>query len=205
MYLQYQEHQYCEYNSNIINNRKHNIKANLMQQQQQQQRDKTPLCNRPGETRSGGLFYPPWWNFDLPGTWWFFKNSLVNFIPPWCKILVSLVRRAPLQKKSRVWNSVLVSVISKLFKGSGITCGMLLYKMIAGLGSAQDQDQEIENYYGVFYLNTVGKLQSYFKRTVVTSLYIPVDNFDIQGKVGVESYSLRMRGIDDIIITDVCF
>ena len=82
---------------------------------------------------------------------------------------------------------------------------MLLYKMIAGLGSAQDQDQEIENYYGVFYLNTVGKLQSYFKRTVVTSLYIPVDNFDIQGKVGVESYSLRMRGIDDIIITDVCF
>ncbi|KAL9962475.1 hypothetical protein ACROYT_G031580 [Oculina patagonica] len=27
----------------------------------------TPLCNRPGETRPGGLFCPPWWNFDLPG------------------------------------------------------------------------------------------------------------------------------------------
>ena len=28
-----------------------------------------------------------------------FKNSLVNFIPPWCRILVSLVRRAHLQEK----------------------------------------------------------------------------------------------------------
>ena len=59
----------------------------------------TPLCNRPGETRPGGLFCPPWWNFGLPGTWWFFKNSLVNLIPPWCRILVSLVRGAPLQEK----------------------------------------------------------------------------------------------------------
>ena len=60
---------------------------------------KTPLCHRPGGTRPGELFCKPWWNFDLTGTWWFFKNSLVNFIPPWCRILVSLVRRAPLQEK----------------------------------------------------------------------------------------------------------
>ena len=38
--------------------------------------------------------------FALPGTWWFFKNSLVNFIPRWCRILVSLVRCAPLVKNS---------------------------------------------------------------------------------------------------------
>ena len=35
-----------------------------------------------------GFFCPPWWNFDIFGTWWFFKNSLMNFIPPWCRILV---------------------------------------------------------------------------------------------------------------------
>ena len=50
---------------------------------------KTPLCNRPGETR------PVVGYFSLPGG---ILSSLVNFIPPWCRILVSLVRPAPLQE-----------------------------------------------------------------------------------------------------------
>jgi len=46
----------------------------------------TPLCNRPAETRPGGLFCPPWWNFDLPGPCWSFNKPLVNFISPWWTI-----------------------------------------------------------------------------------------------------------------------
>ena len=66
----------------------------------------TPLCHRPGGPDLVSYFSLPGGiltSLALGG----FENSLVNFSPPWCRILVSLVRRAPLQ----VWISVLVSVI----------------------------------------------------------------------------------------------
>ena len=42
----------------------------------------TPLFNRPGETRSGGLFCPARWSFDHPDTCWFFENSLYSSCSP---------------------------------------------------------------------------------------------------------------------------
>ena len=49
---------------------------------------KTLLCKRPGETRPGELFCPPWWILVSLVLVYYIKNSLVDFTSPWCEILM---------------------------------------------------------------------------------------------------------------------
>ena len=63
------------------------------------------------------------------------KNSLSNFISPWCSFPVEACSSA--RKSQEFGISFLFPLYEKFVLG--ITCGMLLYKRIAGFGSALEE------------------------------------------------------------------